>query len=274
MRIAAIVQRYGADIVGGAESLCRGVAEGLVGRGHEVEVMTTCARSYQTWANSFPEGVEDLGGVLVRRFQVEEGRDMASFNAASERLFGHPHTIDDQRNWVRIQGPYAPHLIHYLHGVAADFDRLLFFTYLYHPTVFGIHVAPDRSVLVPTAHDEAPIYLEVYESVFALPAGMIFNSEAEASFVRRRFPRLKASSAVVGVGIERLDDGCGGVGTVWKYQAQLHGHAPVASVGDVGEHRRYAAPAHGAAFGPDRGRRRPGRAANRLPAPPASRRRC
>ena len=85
MKIAAIVQRYGVDIVGGAESLCRGVAEGLVRRGHEVEVMTTCARSYQTWANSFHEGVEYVNEVLVRRYRVEQERDMAAFNTASAR---------------------------------------------------------------------------------------------------------------------------------------------------------------------------------------------
>jgi len=205
MKIAAIVQRYGPDIVGGAESLCRGVAEGLVQRGHEVEVMTTCARSYQTWANSFHEGVEYVNEVLVRRYRVEQERDMAAFNAASARLFGVDHGIEDQRAWVREQGPYTPHLVDHLHEAATDFDRLLFFTYLYYPTVFGIHVAPERSVLVPTAHDEAPIYLEVYESVFASPAGLIFNTEAEAGFVRKRFPHLAAKSTVAGVGIEHLD---------------------------------------------------------------------
>ncbi len=205
MKIAAVVQRYGADIVGGAERLCRGVAEGLAGRDHQVEVMTTCAQSYRTWANAFPEGVSEVNGVPVRRFRVEQERDIEAFNAASDRLFGSSHGIDDQRAWVQAQGPYAPRLVDHLHGIADDFDRLLFFTYLYHPTVHGIHVAPERSVLVPTAHDEAPIYLEIYESVFSLPKGMIFNTEAEATFVRRRFPRLDADQRVIGVGVDALE---------------------------------------------------------------------
>jgi glycosyltransferase involved in cell wall biosynthesis len=206
MRIAAIVQRYGIDVVGGAERLCRGVAEGLAAGGHEVEVLTSCARSYQSWANAFPEGASELAGVRVRRFPAEQERDMAAFNAASERLFGSPRDDRDEEAWVRAQGPLVPALVDHLRRAADDFDRLLFFTYLYYPTVHGIRVAPGRSVLVPAAHDEAPIYLPIYEPVFALPAGMIFNSEAEAAFVRSRFSRLPARTAVIGVGIDRLEE--------------------------------------------------------------------
>jgi glycosyltransferase involved in cell wall biosynthesis len=206
MRIAAIVQRYGIDVVGGAERLCRGVAEGLAAGGHEVEVLTSCARSYQSWANAFPEGASELAGVRVRRFPAEQERDMAAFNAASERLFGSPGGDRDEEAWVRAQGPLVPALVDHLQRAAADFDGLLFFTYLYYPTVHGIRVAPGRSVLVPAAHDEAPIYLPIYEPVFALPAGMIFNSEAEAAFVRSRFSRLPARTAVIGVGIDRLEE--------------------------------------------------------------------
>lgn len=205
LKILAVVQRYGIDIVGGAERLCRGVCEGLAGRGHDVEVLTSCARSYRSWANELTAGVDSVNGVRVRRFRVTEERDIEAFNAASDALFGGPADADAQRAWVRAQGPYAPQLVDHLHGVAAEAERLLFFTYLYHPTVHGIHAAPERSVLVPTAHDEAPIYLEIYEPVFALPAGLIYNTEAEANFVRRRFARRPPREAVIGVGIDGLE---------------------------------------------------------------------
>lgn len=208
MKILAVVQRYGVDIVGGAERLCRGVCEGLAARGHDVEVLTSCARSYRSWANELREGVEPINGVAVRRFRVAEERDIDAFNAASQELFGGGADAEDaeaQRAWVRAQGPYAPKLVDHLHGVAGDVDRVLFFTYLYYPTVHGIHTAPERSALVPTAHDEAPIYLEIYEPVFALPAGLIYNTEAEARLARRRFPRRARQEAVIGVGIDRLE---------------------------------------------------------------------
>jgi len=206
MRIAAVVQRYGTEIVGGAETLCRGVAEGLAARDHEVEVWTTCARSYRTWANAYAEAVEQVNGVPVRRFRVDRERNMEEFNAMSADLFGAPHDGDDERAWLEAQGPLSSLLLHHIHKLSGDFDRLLFFTYLYYPTVHGIHVAPNKSVLVPTAHDEAPIYLQIYESVFSRPAGIIFNTHGEADFARRRFPRLAANHEVIGVGIERIDE--------------------------------------------------------------------
>ena len=105
----------------------------------------------------------------------------------------------------RRRGRFPPQLLHHIHTLAGDFERLLFFTYLYYPTVYGIHVAPRKSVLVPTAHDEAPIYLPIYDSIFADPAGVIFNTRGEADFTRRRFPKLPAKQEVIGVGIDALD---------------------------------------------------------------------
>jgi len=201
-----IVQRYGADVVGGAESLCRGVAEALARRGHEIEVLTSCARSYRTWANHYPEGCERLRGVTVRRFRARRERDVDSFNRLSEELFTNPQrSSDDEVAWIEAQGPHVLGLVDHLHSAGRDHDFLVFFTYLYYPTVHGVHVAPERTVLVPTAHDEAPFWLETYRAVFELPRALIFNTQAEGDLVARRFPALECPTTVAGVGIDDLD---------------------------------------------------------------------
>ena len=65
MKLAIAVQRYGADINGGAELHARYVAERLA-RHAQVEVVTTCARDYVTWKNERPAGVEQINGAKIR----------------------------------------------------------------------------------------------------------------------------------------------------------------------------------------------------------------
>ena len=73
MKVAFIVQRYGAEILGGSEYHCRLMAEHL-SAAHTVEVLTTCAREYTTWENAYPEGKDRVRGVTVRRFANAETR--------------------------------------------------------------------------------------------------------------------------------------------------------------------------------------------------------
>ena len=62
------------------------MAERLAAR-HQVDVLTTCARDYVTWANEYAEGADRLRGVTVRRFAVARTRDIQSFNRLSERVY-------------------------------------------------------------------------------------------------------------------------------------------------------------------------------------------
>ncbi|MEI6668136.1 MAG: glycosyltransferase family 4 protein [Acidobacteriota bacterium] len=201
MKVAFIVQRYGADILGGAEYHCRLVAERLAQR-HDVEVLTTCARDYVTWKNEYPEGGDRIRGVTVRRFANAQTRDIEAFNRYSEWIFNHPHTRADELDWLRQQGPWCPALIDHLERHHRSFDALIFFTYLYAPTVLGIQVAPSRSILVPTAHDEPAIGLDIYKEVFASGAGLAYNTDVERRFLASHFSIRAAAEDVVGCGVE------------------------------------------------------------------------
>ena len=61
-RLAFVVPRYGADVVGGAETLVRGLAEHLAAAGSAVEVLTTCARDHLSWKNVLPAGASRAAG--------------------------------------------------------------------------------------------------------------------------------------------------------------------------------------------------------------------
>lgn len=201
MRLALIVQRYGTEILGGAEHHCRLVAERLATR-HQVEVLTTCARDYITWANEYPEGADRLRGVTVRRFATARTRDIQSFNKLSERLYFEKHSAQDEMEWLKQQGPWSPGLIDYLQRHHQSYDVLVFFTYLYAPTVLGLKVAPSKSLLVPTAHDEPPMRLDMYRDVFAGAAAIAWNTEAERRFVSGRFALRAVVEDVIGCGVD------------------------------------------------------------------------
>jgi glycosyltransferase involved in cell wall biosynthesis len=201
VKIAFIVQRYGTEILGGSEYHCRLVAERMAER-HEVDVLTTCARDYVTWANEYSEGADRVRGVTVRRFASAEARDIRAFNEYSDWIFNYPHTRDDELAWLRRQGPWCPALVDYLQRHHKAYDVLIFFTYLYAPTVLGLQVAPERSLLVPTAHDEPAIRLGLYADVFARPAAIAFNTESERRFLLSTFRITAAGQETIGCGVE------------------------------------------------------------------------
>jgi glycosyltransferase involved in cell wall biosynthesis len=201
VKIAFIVQRYGAEVLGGSEQLCRLVAERLAAQ-HDVDVLTTCARDYVTWKNDYPEGADRIRGVTVRRFATARTRDIEAFNRYSEWIYAHPHGRADEMEWLKQQGPWCPALIEYLRRHQQQYDVLIFFTYLYAPTVLGLEVAPAKSVLVSTAHDEPAIRLEIFREVFSRPAAICYLTESERQFVRDQFPERPLLEDVIGVGIE------------------------------------------------------------------------
>ena len=207
MRIAFVVQRYGAEILGGSEYHCRLVAERLATR-HDVEVLTTCARDYITWANEYPEGTDRIRGVTVRRFANAHTRDLDGFNRYSEWIFSNPHTREDEMKWLEMQGPWCPSLLEHLQRHHRSYDAIIFFTYLYAPTVLGLEIDPSRSILVPTAHDEPAIHLEIYKEMFRHPAAVAYNTEVEKNFLKTTFDIRAIAEETVGCGVDlMLGDG-------------------------------------------------------------------
>jgi glycosyltransferase involved in cell wall biosynthesis len=205
MKIAFAVQRYGPEVMGGSELHCRLIAERVASAGHDVSVYTTCAKDYTAWENVYRPGSETLNGVTVRRFRVAKPRDMASFNEFSDWIFFHEHSEKDELEWLDRQGPLTPDLIDALEKEEARYDALIFFTYLYYTTYWGMKRIKGRKTLVPTAHDEPALRLGVMKEVFAAPAAFMFNTESERKMLGRRFSFEGKYQDIVGVGVEFPD---------------------------------------------------------------------
>jgi len=187
IKIGVVVQRYGKDVVGGAETLAKNIAERLNSNGFDVTVFTTTAKDYITWKNHYNQGESILKGVNIKRFNVERERDIESFNRYSDGFFIDDSQKRDEMDWIIRQGPYSPDLVDALKNEQRFFDIFLFFTYLYYPTVEGIKIVEKPIILFPTAHDESPIYLNLMNQVFKKPDSLFFLTGAEMNFVSKLF---------------------------------------------------------------------------------------
>ena len=160
MKLACVVQRYGPEITGGAETHCREYAEHLSLK-HDVTVLTTCAKNYLTWANAYPPGVELLNGVTVHRFQVDQERSLAKFSDISLEVFSTEASTARQEEWFRENGPFVPKLLEHLQTEGRHYDLILFFSYRYYQSYFGLPIVSDRAILVPTAEADPAIFLSI-----------------------------------------------------------------------------------------------------------------
>lgn len=202
MRHAFVVPRYGTEVVGGAEQAARAIAERLVSRlGWTVEVLTTCARDALTWDDAYPAGHSVVNGVEVHRFPSSSGRH-PGFSSYSKRILFAPAaaTEAEAEHWIELQGPVSPGLVEAVRQSEAE--SIAFYPYLYHPTVSAIGSVADRAVLHPAAHDEAPLYLPVFDPVFAAPRGLVFHTEGEQRLVDRRFSIAERHQVVLGLGVD------------------------------------------------------------------------
>ena len=201
MKLAVVVQRYGADINGGAEQHARYIAERLA-KHAEVEVVTTCARDYVSWRNELAPGLETVNGIPVRRFPVTRERHPIEFGRRSQKVFDSIHSVADELAWLDSEGPTSPALVRYLQTSADSFDFVLFFSYRYYHAWHGVRRLASRAVLVPTAERDPAIGLSIFGPVFRGVRGIMYNSYEERAMIQAATHNERVPGVVVGVGSE------------------------------------------------------------------------
>ena len=199
MRLAIVVQRYGADISGGAELHARYIAERLSPR-IEVRVLTTCALDHVTWRNEFPPGLHEVNGVPVERFRVSRQRRVRDFGARSQRVFGRVHSLQEELNWLNSEGPVSPGLISRLCRSSGEFDFVVLFSVRYHHAYHGARAVPDRAILVPTAERDPALGLAIFQPIFRGVRAIMYNSFEERAAIHAVAANEHVPGVVVGVG--------------------------------------------------------------------------
>ncbi len=204
MRIGLVTPRYGKAVVGGSESMMREAAQGFAGRGYEVEVLTTCAKDHYTWANEYEQGVEEDGGVLVRRFPVLKPSSVTEYVQLATKIdLGEELTPAEELAWA--DGLFrVPDLYTYLAAMADSYSCILFSPYLFWTTLYGASIAPERTVLIPCLHDEPQARVGLVASLLSNSKGVWFLSEPEHQLAHR-LARLSAHHRVIGSGVKVPD---------------------------------------------------------------------
>jgi glycosyltransferase involved in cell wall biosynthesis len=209
MRVAFVVQRYGEEVAGGAEALCRATARALAGAGDAVEVYTTTARDYLTWAPHYPEGTSEDDGVVVHRFHADPP-DPSRADRLGKALALAPGDDAAERAWARAQGPVAPGLVRALAtatGAAGRHEAVAAWTYLYATSQLAMPLAPTRTVLVPLAHDEPMLRFGLSRGLVRSAAAVAYMTPEERRLVEDLHGPLGRPAAVVGAGIEPAGGG-------------------------------------------------------------------
>jgi glycosyltransferase involved in cell wall biosynthesis len=201
MKVAFVVQRYGADIGGGSELLCKQLAERMA-QHWSIDVLTSCALDYTTWDNHHEPGLQLESGVNVHRFRTDFPRNTRLFNRLSSAVYRDNCTDELAAKWAREQGPYSSEFLRHLLAHHHEYDLIFFFTYLYGFTFFGMPLVPaHKTVLVPTAHDEAPFHIPIYKTIFNRPTAWVFCTPEERALVESKF-LSRPLSCVAGVGVD------------------------------------------------------------------------
>ncbi len=219
-KIALVIQRYGEEVLGGAETLASVFAKAL-GIICEVTVLTTTAKDYEDWKPYYPEGESFEQGIKVLRFNPDfertnyfhelnrilfNGIILEEFYGFSDKqkdtfkdnVFNLP--ISSQEELIKSQGPFSSTLNKYIKEYGNKYDAIIFFCYLYPTTYFGSSYIneKDKVFIYPTLHDEPITYLSIWKRY--KDYNLLFSTDEEFKLAQKVWGSLNGS--VIGYGIK------------------------------------------------------------------------
>lgn len=202
-KLCFVVQRYGNEIYGGAEALCKQYADRLKAY-YDIQVLTSCSLDYDTWENEYRAGKCKVDGIPVMRFPSVKLRSHEYTRTITPPVYDDPyHDMETAAGWLKSIGPECPELIQYVIEHRDDFDLFVFIGYMYYTTTMVMPYVADKAVLIPTSHDEDALNrCNYFKMQFNLPRAMIPLTTEEEDMIRRKFHNHHIPMTLGGAGVE------------------------------------------------------------------------
>lgn len=231
-KICFVVCQYGEEVNGGAEIHCKMLAERLSPY-YKIDILTSKIINYNTFDEYYTSSKEVLNNIQILRFKCKE------YNPASYTYWRKKtkwprkirrflfrinilpfianlipiwnYGIKKEKELLENHGFYSPELINFLKDHKSDYQKIIFMSYPYPSTVFGIPIAPEKSILIPTVHNEGDVFRSIQTHVFTQVKHIAFNTEEEKNLTQKIFGKKMATNSIVAVGVdtdlkESIDD--------------------------------------------------------------------
>lgn len=194
---------YGNSATGGAETICRTVANHLSDIGMKVEIYSTCSKSFQgKWKNDFPPGKYKENGLTIHRFRIDS-RDEDVFNFYNNKLTSSIPISENNEMEFFTNNINSNDM---MKAIKQDTESIfIFIPYLFGTTFFGCQIHPDRSVVIPCLHDEAYAKMNLMKKALSQVRAIIFNSIEEKELAHSIIKKLPENT-VISPGISQTEN--------------------------------------------------------------------
>lgn len=222
-KICFVVCQYGAEVNGGAEIHCKMLAEHLSPY-FNVEIVTTKIINYNTFEEYYSNSEEVIDGIRVLRFpckpfdnelhrkQLKKAKWPRKIRRMLFRLGLLKPLADLKSIWnlgyekeielLKTHGYYSPEMLSFLEKEAPNYKAIIFMSYPYPHTILGAQIAPQKSIIIPTVHNEGDIFRSVQTHVFTNVHHIAFNTEEERNLAYHIFGKKMAPNSIIAVGVE------------------------------------------------------------------------
>ncbi len=202
-KIGFVIPWYGENDPVGIEMELHELAAHLQRAGTEIEILTTCIKSFHSnWnENYYAAGTALVDDILVRRFPIDL-QNLAAFEQIQKKMHAGQHlNLHEERRYIE-EAINSPQLYEYLMAAQQEYDFYVFMPYGFGTTYFGMQSVPEKSILIPCFQDEPALYLRLFRQAYVQARGMIYHTIPEMEQAGKVYDFSTTAQICMGAGVD------------------------------------------------------------------------